>query len=89
MRVEFRPSGRDVSFELHDVDPALDAVLEQCFWQHDNDIWHRSYPRSAPHVDAAMERFSTYAEEMFEQLAYHLPKELAATKAQIEKRLTA
>jgi len=27
--------------------------------------------------------------ELFQQLAYHLPKELEATKAQIEKRLTA
>jgi phosphoenolpyruvate carboxykinase (GTP) len=27
--------------------------------------------------------------ELFQQLAHHLPQELAATKAQIEKRLTA
>lgn len=73
MRIEFRPDGPCVRYELHDVDPALDGVLRQCFWQHDGGIWHRSYPLSAPHLDTARERFSRHAEEMFRQLAYLSP----------------
>jgi hypothetical protein len=32
MRIEFVEAGNEVSFELHDVDPSLDSVLEHCFW---------------------------------------------------------
>jgi hypothetical protein len=73
MRIEFHPHGSCVSFQLHDVDPALAGVLEQCFWKCDDGIWHRPYPRSAPHLEAAMERFSRHGEEMFQQLAYLRP----------------
>lgn len=73
MRIAFRSVGQHISFELHDVDPALDAVLEQCFWQHDGKVWHRFYPQSAPHLAVVMERFAEHAEEMFLQLAYLRP----------------
>jgi len=68
--VTFSPVADAVRFELRDVDPVLDAVLAQCFWTRDGDVWHRSYPRSAPHLDAAMARFADRAEAMFRQLAY-------------------
>ncbi len=73
MKVTFRPVEQHVSFELRDVDPALHPILEQCFWRHDDAIWHRAYPLSAPHLAAVMERFATNAEEMFLQLAYLRP----------------
>jgi hypothetical protein len=73
MRIEFIEAGENVNFELHEVDPSLDAVLEQCFWQRDGGVWHRPYPCSAPHLERVMARFRTHAEDMFRQLAYQRP----------------
>ena len=42
------------------------------------------------HIDkAAWQQELKLHAELFEQLAYHLPAELTATKAQIEQRLAA
>jgi len=42
------------------------------------------------HIDkAAWQQELKLHTELFEQLAYHLPTELTATKAQIEQRLAA
>jgi phosphoenolpyruvate carboxykinase (GTP) len=46
--------------------------------------------QSVTHIDkAAWQQELKLHTELFEQLAYHLPTELTATKAQIEKRLAA
>lgn len=73
MRVEFANQAGQVRFELHEVDPRLEPVLDQCFWQHSDGVWHRSYPGNAAHLDATTARFRRYANEMFEQLAYLRP----------------
>ena len=70
MRIEFVEGDNEVSFELHDVDPSLDTVLANSFWQRDQAVWHRPYPRSAPHLERVMATFTAHAEEMFQQMAY-------------------
>jgi hypothetical protein len=73
MRIEFVEVGETVRFELHDVDPSLAQVLQQSFWDHQDGVWHRPYPASAPHLDRVRQHFRAHAEEMFRQMAYQRP----------------
>ncbi len=69
MQIEFVDDAPTVLFRLTDVEPPIAAVLPAADWEQFGDVWQRSYPADAPHIDRIMSYFFANAERMFRQVA--------------------
>lgn len=73
MKIAFDENGGLINYRVYDFDPKYEPILQLCFYQRVNNGYIKAYPRKARYINRMMERYATYAQQMFDQLGYFAP----------------
>jgi hypothetical protein len=68
MRIAFERVGNQVAFRIEAFEPKYEPVFKSCYYRKDDRGYFKQFPANCMHMDRIQNRFSLYAQTMFDQL---------------------